>query len=35
MYYIGLGIHKKPIGYCVKGAVGLVYQEGKVGSWMR
>jgi hypothetical protein len=32
MYFIGLDVHKKTISYCVKGAAGRVYQEGKIGS---
>ena len=32
MYYIGLDVHKKTIGYCVKDAAGKVFQEGKIGS---
>ena len=42
MYYIGLDVHKKTISYCVKDAIGKVYQEGKIGAtrreldnWMR
>jgi transposase len=30
MYFIGLGVHKKKISYCVKDAAGRVHQEGKV-----
>jgi hypothetical protein len=32
MYYIGLGVHKKTISYCVKDAAGGVHCEGKIGS---
>lgn len=42
MYYIGLDIHKKSISFCVKGASGQIYQQGKVAAirrdldaWMR
>ena len=42
MYFIGLGVHKKSISFCVKDAAGRVYQEGKVaatrrdlGCWVR
>jgi hypothetical protein len=32
MYFIGLDVHKKTIGYCVKDASGHVHQEDKVGA---
>ena len=32
MYYIGLGIHKKTISYCIKDASGQVHRQGKVGA---
>jgi len=32
MHYIGLDVHKKTIGYCVKDASGQVLQEGKIGA---
>jgi len=32
MYYIGLDLHKKTIGYCVKDASGKVHQQGKIGA---
>jgi transposase len=35
MYYIGLDVHKKTIGYCVKDVSGRIQQEGKVGSTRR
>ncbi|MFZ1940004.1 MAG: IS110 family transposase [Terracidiphilus sp.] len=35
MYYIGLDVHKKTIGYCVKDAAGHVHREGKIGSTRR
>jgi hypothetical protein len=35
MNYIGLDVHKKTIGYCVKDASGRIQQEGKIGSTRR
>ena len=35
MYYIGLGVRKKAISYCVKDAAGYVHPEGKVGATKR
>jgi transposase len=35
MYFIGLGVHKKTISYCVKDAAGRVHEEGKLGSTRR
>jgi transposase len=35
MYYIGLDVHKKTIGFCVKDAAGQVHREGKIGSTRR
>jgi transposase len=32
MYYIGLGVHKKTISYCVKDASGQVHREGTIGA---
>src|SRR6202046_921812 len=32
MYYIGLGVHKKKINYCVKDASGRVLLEGAVAA---
>ena len=29
---IGLDLHKKTIGYCVKDASGKVHQQGKIGA---
>jgi len=30
MYYVGLDVHKKPVGYCVKEADGTVASEGRI-----
>ena len=30
MYYIGLDVHKKTIGYCVKDSSGRIYAEGTI-----
>ena len=35
MYYIGLDVHKKTIGHCVKDPSGQVHQEGKIGATRR
>jgi hypothetical protein len=32
MFYIGLDVHKKTIGYCVKDASGQVHREGTIGA---
>ena len=32
MYYIGLGVHKKTISYCVKDVSGRIELKDKVGS---
>lgn len=32
MYSIGLDVHKRTIGYCVKDAAGRVLQKGRIGS---
>jgi hypothetical protein len=35
MYYIGLGVHKKTISYCVKDVSGQVHREGQIGATRR
>ena len=35
MYFIGLDVHKKTIGYCAKDAAGRVCQQGKIRSTRR
>ena len=30
MYYIGLDVHKRKIGYCIKDSGGMVYAEGSL-----
>ena len=42
MYYIGLDVHKKTIGYCVKDGSGRIYAEAEIpatrldlDTWMK
>ena len=35
LYFIGLDVHKKTIGYCVKDSAGRVHQKGKIRSTRR
>ena len=32
LYYLGLDVHKKSIGYCLKAADGQIVYEGKVAA---
>jgi hypothetical protein len=32
MYYIGLDVHKRTIGYCVKDGSGKIHAEGSISD---